>query len=250
VSVAWPDGAASPTVARVGTGSWPTGADEPSPVGHLYDSARDLYYAKPALRGWLHLVVFEASLVLGTLLIISADGPMQVTALSIYAGSVSGLFGVSALYHRGNWGPLGTRVMQRLDHTMIFVLIAGTATAAFLIAMPRGVGLTCAAVMWALTLVAMIVHLVWMSAPEKLVGAVFIGLGVAAGVGLPAVWIAGGVAAGVLMLAGGLLYIAGAVSYHRRRPDPLPAIFGYHEIFHTFVALAAACQYVSIALLV
>jgi hemolysin III len=140
--------------------------------------------------------------------------------------------------------------MQRLDHTMIFVLIAGTATAAFLIAMPRGVGLACTAVMWALTLVAMIVHLVWMSAPERLVGAVFIGLGVAAGVGLPAVWIAGGVAAGVLIVAGGLLYIAGAVSYHRRRPDPLPAVFGYHEIFHTFVTLAAACQYIAIALLV
>jgi hemolysin III len=234
----------------VGTGSWPTGADEASPVGHLYDSARDLYYAKPALRGWLHLLAFEASLVLGTLLIISVNGALPVTAVAIYAGSVSGLFGVSALYHRGNWGQPAKRVLQRLDHTMIFMLIAGTATPAFLIAMPRGLGLACAALMWALTLVALIVHLVWMSAPEKLVGAVFIGLGIAAGVGLPAVWITGGVAAGVLMLVGGLLYIAGAVSYHRRRPDPLPAVFGYHEIFHTFVTLAAACQYVSIALLV
>jgi hemolysin III len=234
----------------VGTGSWPTGADEPSPVGHLYDSARDLYYAKPALRGWLHLLTFEASLVLGTLLIISVNGALPVTAVAIYAGSVSGLFGVSALYHRGNWRPPAARVLQRLDHTMIFMLIAGTATPAFLIAMPPGWGITCAALMWALTLAAMTVHLVWMSAPEKLVGAVFIGLGTAAGVGLPAVWRAGGVAAGVLMLAGGLLYIAGAVSYHRRRPDPLPAVFGYHEIFHTFVTVAAACQFISISLLV
>lgn len=235
---------------QVGTGSWPTGADEPSPVGHLYDSARDLYYAKPALRGWLHLLAFEASLVLGTLLIISVHGALPVTAVAIYAGSVSGLFGVSALYHRGNWGQPAARLLQRLDHTMIFMLIAGTATPAFVIAMPRGPGLACAALMWALTLSAMVVHLVWMSAPEKLVGAVFIGLGVTAGVGLPAVWITAGVAAGVLMLVGGLLYIAGAVSYHRRRPDPLPAVFGYHEIFHTFVTLAAACQFVSIALLV
>ena len=235
---------------QVGSGSWPTGADEPSPVGQLYDSARDLYYAKPVLRGWLHLVAFEASLVLGTLLIISVNGALPITAVSIYAGSVSGLFGVSALYHRGNWGRRAARLLQRLDHTMIFMLIAGTATPAFLIAMPRGPGLACATLMWALTLVLMIVHMMWMNAPEKLVGAVFIGLGVVAGVGLPAVWIEGGVAAGLLMLVGGLLYIAGAVFYHRRRPDPLPAVFGYHEIFHTFVTLAAACQYISIAMLV
>jgi hemolysin III len=221
---------------------------EPPPIRLVhFDKRRELHYVKPTLRGWFHLVWFEASLVLGTLLIATASGAAQRTAASIYAGSVSGLFGVSALYHRGNWTPRTGRVLQRLDHTMIFLLIAGTATPAFILTAPRSYGVFGLSVLWALTLAALITHLVWMTAPEKLVGATFIGLGFVAGLGLPPVWMHAGVAPATLLLAGGLLYIAGAITYHRRRPDPAPAIFGYHEVFHACVCAAAACQYIAIA---
>ncbi|MDT4932687.1 MAG: hemolysin, partial [Pseudonocardiales bacterium] len=155
-------------------------------------------------------------------------------------------FGASALYHRGNWGQCWMARLQRLDHTMIFVLIAGTATPAFLVAAPGAYGVAGLIVLWTLTAVAMAMHLVWMNAPERLVGATFVGLGCVAGLALPAVWLNAGVVPAVLMLVGGLLYTAGAVSYHHRRPDPAPAVFGYHEVFHAYVCLAAACQYVAI----
>jgi hemolysin III len=213
----------------------------------FYDARRGVSYAKPVLRGWLHLLCFGASLVLGPLLLARARGAAQITAVAVYAVSVSALFGVSALYHRGTWTDARRRRLQRLDHAMIFFLIAGTATPAFLLDAPGAFGLACLIVLWTLTLTAAAIHLAWMGAPELLVGATFVGLGWAAGLALPWVWIHAGVAPGELMLAGGLLYTAGALSYHRRWPDPYPSVFGYHEVFHAYVCAAAACQYVAIA---
>jgi hemolysin III len=233
------------------------GADSPASdtPGHpadtsLYDAGRDVHYTKPVLRGWMHLVWFEASLVLGTLLIARAQGATRITAVAIYTASVSGLFGISALYHRGNWSQCWSRRLQRLDHLMIFFLIAGTATPAFMIATPHPWGLVGVIVLWTLTLTATVIHFAWMNAPELLVGATFVGLGWASGLALPGVWSNAGVAPAVLMVVGGLLYTIGAVSYHRRRPDPSPAIFGYHEVFHAYVCAAAACHYVAIALFI
>ena len=212
----------------------------------LFDARRGIYYTKPVLRGWLHLLWFEASLVFGTLLLVRAHGAARITAVAVYAVSVSALFGSSALYHRGTWNDAWRRRLQRLDHAMIFFLIAGTATPAFLLDAPGAFGLACLIVMWTLTLTAAAIHLAWMNAPELLVGGTFVGLGWAAGLPLPWVWIHAGAAPGTLMLAG-LLYTAGALSYHRRRPNPYPSVFGYHEVFHAYVCAAAACQYVAIA---
>ncbi len=219
-------------------------------AGALYDARRGVYYTKPVLRGWLHLLWFEASLVLGTLLLVRAHGAAQITATAIYAASVSALFGMSALYHRGNWTDAWRRRLQRLDHAMIFFLIAGTATPAFLLVMRGEVGLVCLIVIWTLTLTAAAIHMTWMTGPERLIGGMFLALGWLAGLALPEVWIRAGPAPGALMLAGGLLYTAGAISYHRRWPDPVPSVFGYHEVFHAYVCAAATCQYIAIALLV
>jgi len=104
--------------------------------------------------------------------------------------------------------------------------------------------------MWALTLTAAGVHMAWMGAPELLVGGTFVGLGWVAVLGLPGVWIHAGVVPAVLVFGGGLLYTAGALSYHRRRPDPYPSVFGYHEVFHLFVCAAATCQFAAIALFI
>lgn len=219
-------------------------------TGLLYDAGRDLYYAKPRLRGWLHLIWFAVSLVTGALLLARVHGATRITAVAIYSASASGLFGVSALYHLGNWTAAWRRRLQRLDHVMIFLLIAGTATPAFFLAAPGNLGRDCLIALWTLALAAIVVHLAWMHAPEVVVGGAFLGLGWAAGLSLPEVWIHAGAVPGALMLAGGLLYTAGAISYHRRRPDPYPAVFGYHEVFHAYICAAATCQFIAIALLV
>jgi hemolysin III len=224
---------------------------EPRPRAAVhYDSRRGVHYAKPLWRGWLHLLWFEASLVVGTLLVVAAHGARQVVGVAVFAGCLSGLFGVSALYHRGNWGPVASGILQRADHVMIFLLIAGTATPVFLLAVPGTYGLVCLIILWSLTAVGIGTHLGRMDAPEWIVGGTFIGLGVANAAALPALWADVGVAAAVLVIVGGLLYITGAIAYHRRRPDPFPSVFGYHEVFHAFVCAAAACHYVAIALLV
>jgi hemolysin III len=153
-------------------------------AGAFYDARRGVYYTKPVLRGWLHVLWFEASLVLGPLLVAREHGATRITALTVYAVSVSGLFGISALYHRGNWTAAWRRRLQRLDHAMIFFLIAGTATPAFLLTERGTFGLASVIAMWTLTLAAGGIHLAWMSAPELLVGATFVGLGWAAGLAL------------------------------------------------------------------
>ena len=221
-------------------------ADRPK---SLYDSRRAVHYDKPILRGWLHLMWFCASLVAGPALLGAAAGATHRVGVGIYAASLSGLFGVSALYHRGNWRPGARRLLQRADHVMIFLLIAGTATPVFLLAVPGTYGTVCLTVLWSLTAVATCAHLTRMRAPERLVGGVFIGLGVANLLALPALWANVGVVATVLVVAGGALYITGAVAYHHRRPDPYPSVFGYHEVFHAFVCAGATCHFVAIALL-
>jgi hemolysin III len=214
----------------------------------LYDARRGLSYVKPVLRGWLHLVWFEVSLVVGTLVLARAHGAGEVTSVAIYTTSVTSLFGTSALYHRGNWGPCWKRRLQRADHAMIFLLIAGTATPAYVLAAPEPYRAVCLVALWALTLLVMLARLLWMNAPEKLVGAVFLALGWTAGLAIPFVWLYKGVAPALLLTAGGMLYTVGAVGYYHRRPDPVPNVFGYHEVFHAYVCAAAACQYVAITL--
>jgi hemolysin III len=159
-----------------------TGAGPAAP-GLLYDARRGAYYTRPALRGWLHLLCFWASLAGGALLL----------------------------------------------------------------ARTHGAGLACLIAMWALTITAIAVRLARASTPELAAGALFIGLGCVGSLALPWVWLHAGTVSGVLILVGGLLYIVGAFSYHRRWQDPYPSVFGYHEAFHVYVCAAAACQYAAIA---
>ena len=224
-------------------------------VGHhtpaqLYDAGRDVFYPKPVLRGWMHLVWFEAALVLGTLLVYRAEGTKHVMAAVVFSGCVAGLFGASALYHRGNWSTVWNARLQRLDHSMIFLLIAGTATPVFLLCAPGEVGPIGLIAMWGCTAVALLVHLFWMDAPERLVGGAFITLGAIGTAAIPEVWLHTGIAAAILLIAGSLLHVTGAISYHRRSPDPLPTVFGYHEVFHAYVCAATVCQYVALGVFI
>src|SRR5277367_188602 len=140
--------------------------DEVTPVATVDGVAVDsVAPVKPLLRGWLHLVWFEASLVLGTLALARAHGGLRIAALAVFVASMSAMFGVSALYHRGTWSEAWRVRLQRLDHAMIFLLIAGTATPAFLIAAHGTFRLVGLVALWTLTLAAGAIHMVWMNAP-------------------------------------------------------------------------------------
>jgi hemolysin III len=216
-------------------------------VLRLYDARRGVHYTKPLLRGWVHAGAFVAASVIGGLLIAFTHEEVRTAVAAVYAASVCGLFGASALYHRGRWRPNTAALLQRLDHTMIITLIAGTATPLFVACLAGPLQICALVSLWFLAASAITIRFTWMSAPEKLVGAIYLGLGWLAGAVIPAVWINRGVAAAVLLMVGGILYTVGAIGYHRRAPDPRPSVFGYHEVFHAYVTAAAACQYIAIA---
>jgi hemolysin III len=222
----------------------------PAGAGLLYDSRRGVYYAKPVLRGWLHLLCFWAAVAGGALLLTRAHGAAQTAASAVYAASLAGLLGTSALYHRGTWSAVAQRRLRHLDQAMIFFLIAGTATPAYLLAAPGDAGLAGLTVTWVLTLAVAAVRTVRPDMPERVAGVLFIGLGCAGCLAMPWAWLHNGPGTGGLLLAGSLLYAVGALLYHRRWPDPYPSVFGYHEVFHVCVCAAAACQYLAIAQLV
>jgi hemolysin III len=202
---------------------------------------------KPRLRGVSHQYAFFISLGCGVALILGASDGKARLAASVYAVAVSALLGTSALYHRVTWRPNARRWMRRLDHSMIFVLIAGTYTPVALLALKGSLASTILIVLWAGALGGVVFKLLWIDAPKWLLAGVYVALGLvsAAVFGqLPAAigWL------GVAGLAtGGLLYVLGAIVYASGRPNPWPKVFGYHEIFHALVIAAAALQYAVIA---
>ena len=205
---------------------------------------------KPRLRGVSHTYAFFGSLAAGVALILAASGGKGKSAAAIYACAVSGLLGTSALYHRVTWRPPARRWMRRLDHSMIFVLIAGTYTPIALLALHGTLATTILIVVWAGALAGIIFKLFWIDAPKWVFAVVYVALGLVAGaVGgeLPAAigWLG---AAGIAL--GGLFYVVGAVIYATGRPNPSPRVFGYHEIFHVLVIAAAAVHYAVIAFIV
>ncbi|HEV7459083.1 MAG TPA: hemolysin III family protein [Solirubrobacteraceae bacterium] len=203
---------------------------------------------KPRLRGVSHQWAFFVSLVTGAALVLAAPNGRATAAAAIYAGSVAGLFGASALYHRVNWSTAGARRwMRRLDHSMIFLLIAGTYTPFAVLALDGPLATAILVVVWSAALGGIVLKLVWIDAPKWLVALIYVAIGWVALAAFPQLLSKLGVTATAMVAAGGLLYTAGALVYARRRPDPAPTVFGYHEIFHALVILAAALQYAVVA---
>ena len=203
---------------------------------------------KPRLRGVSHQWAFVVSLVLGLGLVAAAPDGESRLAVAIYAVSVAALFGTSALYHRVTWSSAtARRWMRRLDHSMIFFLIAGTYTPFALLALEGTIATVILAVVWAGALGGVILKLAWIDAPKWLIAAVYIALGWVAVAAFPQLYEALGITATGMVAAGGVLYTAGAIVYASRRPDPAPAVFGYHEVFHVLVIAAAALQYAVVA---
>jgi hemolysin III len=188
------------------------------------------------------------SVPLGVVLVLAATSTRARLALAVYALSLMSLFGVSAVYHRVNWRTLSARLwMRRLDHSMIFLLIAGTYTPFAVIALHGTLAFAVLIAVWVLAAVGTSFNLIWISAPKWLLAIVYASFGWAAAVALPQLAEAIGVAGLALLVISGLFYTAGAVIYVVKRPDPVPTVFGYHELFHALVVVAAACQYAVIA---
>jgi hemolysin III len=202
---------------------------------------------RPRLRGVLHQYAFLLSVVCGVLLVLGASGAGERVSAVVFAAALATMFGVSALYHRITWRPGPRRWMRRLDHAAIYLLIAGTYTPFGLLALSGAWRWTVLPVVWGGALAAIILKLAWVDAPKWVAAAIAVALGWIGVVALPQLWDQAG-AAGLLLLAtGGVLYTGGAVVYARGRPDPYPAVFGYHELFHALVIAAAACQYAAVA---
>jgi hemolysin III len=206
--------------------------------------------ARPLLRGVLHQAGFSVSLVVGTLLIVGANGPARHVAASVFAASVAVCLGASALYHRVTWTPRVRLWMRRIDHAGIFTLIAGTYTAVCLLALAGAWRWIVLSIVWAGAAAAIVLKFAWVEAPKWLAAAIGLALGWVGIVALPEIVSRLPAAALVLLGVGGLLYTAGAVVYVRRRPNPAPTVFGYHEVFHALTIVAVACQYVAIAFFV
>jgi hemolysin III len=203
---------------------------------------------KPRLRGVFHQYAFFVSLASGTLLVVLATTTRASVAAAIYAASVSALFGVSALYHRITWTTTARRRMRRLDHAMIFLLIAGTYTPVGLLVLHGTLATVVLAVVWGGAVAGIVLELAWTSAPRWLGGTVYLALGWVAVVATPQLFARLGVPGGLLIVAGGLAYTAGAAIYALRRPDPAPAVFGYHEVFHLLVIAGVAAHFLAISL--
>jgi hemolysin III len=205
----------------------------------------DEVLARPRLRGVSHQWAFAAAVVAGAVLTATARDPLPA---AVYAVSLCAMFGTSALYHRGRWSPARLAVMRGLDHSMIFVLVAGTFTPIVASVVDGTFGTVLLIVVWSGALAGIALTWLWASAPRGVVAGVYVALGWVGVLAMPDIARNAGVAALLLLLAGGILYTIGAVVYARQRPDPLPEVFGFHEVFHVFVIAAAAAHVGAVAI--
>lgn len=211
------------------------------------DAIAELAAKRPKLRGVSHQWAAVAAVIAGAVLVWTAPSGRATAVALIYAISLVGLFGVSAIYHRITWRPNVRRWMRRLDHSMIYVFMAGSATPVALLVVGGTLGTVLLCVAWGGALLGVALNLAWIDAPRMLKAMGYVALGWVGIVALPKIVSVLGVVPTTLFLLGGLFYTVGAIVYARRRPDPVPRIFGYHEVFHALVILAAAVHFVAVA---
>jgi len=198
-----------------------------------------------------HQWAFFVSVVLGAALVVSAPAGVARLAAGVYALSVAGLFGASALYHRITWASAAARRwMRRVDHSMIFLLIAGSYTPFALLVLDGTLATAILVAVWTGAAVGVLLKLLWIDAPKWLASLTYVLLGWVAVAAYPDLLRELGITATAMVTAGGVLYTLGALVYALRRPDPAPEVFGYHEVFHVLVIAAAALQYAVVAFFV
>jgi hemolysin III len=205
---------------------------------------------RPALRGVLHALAFVASCAVGAVFLVGTPSS-RLFAATAFAASATFMLGTSALYHRVSWRRQSARLwMRRADHAGVYLLIAGTYTPVCLIGLHGAWRFSVLAVVWTGTALAVATKMLWVGSPKWLSATLGIALGWAGVAAMPQLARHAGLTAVVLLAAGGLAYTVGAIVYARRRPDPLPRVFGYHELFHALTIVALSCQYVAVAFFV
>ncbi|WP_425606966.1 PAQR family membrane homeostasis protein TrhA [Ornithinimicrobium faecis] len=204
---------------------------------------------KPKLRGWLHLGTTPLALAAGIVLVALAPTTSARIASAIFAITAVLLFGTSAIYHRGSghFSDRTSRVLKRLDHANIFLIIAGTYTPFAVLLLPEGQGRTLLWLAWGGAVLGVLFRVFWVGAPRWLYTPVYVALGWVAIFYVPGFWRNGGAVVVALIAAGGLLYTLGAVVYGTKRPNPSPRWFGFHEIFHAFTVVAFAAHYIAVS---
>lgn len=206
--------------------------------------------ARPRLRGVLHQYACAVAVAIGCILVSGAGSDRARLAAAIYASTLAALFGVSAAYHRIVWRPSLRPWMKRLDHSMIFLFIAGSYTPFAALALHGTTALVVLAVVWTGAALGVGSRLLWHRASRWVTVPLYIGLGWVAAFIVPQLIGGAGVAPFVLLCVGGVAYTIGGVMYALRRPDPAPKIFGYHEVFHLMTVVAAVCHYVAVSFVV
>jgi hemolysin III len=202
---------------------------------------------KPRLRGWLHAGMAPVAVVCGVVLV-TLSPPQYRWAAFVYSLTAILLFGVSATYHRFTWSPSTTVMLKRLDHSNIFLIIAGSYTPFAVALLPADQAKTLLLLVWSGAVAGVLFRVFWVGAPRWLYTPIYIALGWVAVFYLPAFWSAGGPAVVLLLAAGGLCYSAGGVVYALKRPNPSPTWFGFHEVFHALTLAGFITQYIAVSL--
>lgn len=200
------------------------------------------------MRGRIHQVAFFLSIPAGIVLIVLAKGAVGRTAAIIYAVSLSAVFGASASYHVGTWSQPALRRMKRLDHSMIFVLIAGSYTPITLLVLHGAWSVVILSLIWSMAAIGIALKLARIDGLSKLAATLYMSMGWLVLIPFLQLYRGLSTAALTLLIAGGALYTLGAIVFAKRQPDPNPAVFGYHEVWHAFIVAAAACHWAMILL--
>jgi hemolysin III len=236
-----------PDATAPGQGSVAQPPGEDLPNVPILDDAIEHPEPRPTWRGWIHAGTFPLTLVLGAVLITLADGAAAKVSSTVFVVSSMLLFGVSALYHRFDWRTKARRLLKRLDHANIFLLIAGSYTPITVLALPEAKAVLLLSLVWGGALVGIGFRVFWIGAPRWLYVPLYVLLGWAA-VMFVVDFFAANALMMTLIIVGGLFYTTGAVVYGMKRPNPVPGKFGFHEIFHTLTVLAFLCHWTAIML--
>jgi hemolysin III len=202
--------------------------------------------ARPRLRGVSHQIAFYVALVSGAVLIAGSADRRAIVVNSIYATFLAGMFGVSAILHRRDWGPRAFSWLRRADHAMIFACIAGTYTPFCVIGIDSAVGTRLLVLVWSAAGLGILRAVLWPHAPRSVTSALYLAVGWVVLAYFPEVHAALAPAAFTLLVAGGAVFTVGAAVYMFRWPDPWPTVFGYHEVFHVVIILGCTCHFVAI----
>lgn len=224
----------------------------PSPTDHnpLVAAVAAVAAVKPRLRGWIHAGSFPLVLAAGIVLVILAPGGKARIGAVIFAMTAAMLFGTSAVYHRGTWSTSVLGLLKRIDHSNIFLIIAGTYTPFALLLLPPDQGRSLLLISWIGAIGGVLFRVFWVGAPRWLYTPIYVALGWVSVFYIKPLHEAGGAAVVSLIAVGGLLYTLGAVVYGTRRPNPSPRWFGFHEIFHVLTVAAFVVHYIAVSMAV